>query len=89
MKKRFTEAYYLWRSKFGGMSDGVLVDAVFPELDHLRAGEGSSFAFEMIEAVTVERAGCRVEGQETVSPRPVSGLLDGCEDDLDGRCIRG
>ena len=68
--------------------DGVLVDPVLPEIDHLRAGQASPFAFEVIEAIMVERAGCRVEGEETVSARLVSGFFDGGKDDLDGRRVR-
>src|SRR4030095_15410800 len=64
--------------------DGVLVDPVLPEVNHLSAGEGSPFAFEMIEAVTVERAGGRVEGEETVAARRVSGLVDRRWGDLAG-----
>jgi len=66
----------------------VPVDPVFPEIDHLRAGEASPVALEVIEAVAVERAGCRVDGEETVAARLVSGLLDGREDDVDGRRVR-
>src|SRR4029434_7984303 len=62
--------------------DRVLVDPVFPEIDHLSTGQASPFALEVVEAGTVERAGCGVEGEETVSPRLVTGLGDGRQDDL-------
>jgi hypothetical protein len=56
---------------------------------HSAAAQRQAFAFQVVLAVLVELAGRAVQAQRDLLAGGVAGLVDGLQDQLDGRFVAG
>ena len=70
-------------------NQGVFAGDVGPVIDHLGAGQGTTFALEDIFAVDIQFGAGRVHGEHHVCAGFVASALDGFEDDFDGGFVGG
>jgi hypothetical protein len=69
--------------------DGVLVDPGGQDVGPLGGAQRQAFAFQVVLAVLVELAGRAVQADGDLLAGGVAGLVDGFQDELDGRFVAG